>query len=62
MAEGMCESFMWGQSRSQGSLSAQRAGVKEVGRERPDTEGSWRAINRCNIHSEVDCFSVFIVI
>ena len=51
-----------GQSRSQGSLSAQRAGVKKVGRERPDTEGSRRAINRYNIHSEVDCFSVFIVI
>lgn len=47
-----------GQSRSQGTLSAQRAGVKEVGRERPDTEGSQRAINRYNIHSEVDCFSV----
>ena len=51
-----------GKSRSQGSSLAQRAGGKEVGQETPDTEGSRREISRYNTHSEVDCFSVFIMI
>lgn len=54
----MCESFMWGTEQKSGDIISTEGRCEGSGTERPDTEGSQRAINRYNIHSEVDCFSV----